>query len=1038
MAGRLSASTVLLLLVPLLVFVTLFASPDRAEAVSWKMSYTNSLSDTTPGAHGDVLSDLYIYQGSSNYGKLITTTAPPEWQVATDRELPNGASVGAILALTTLSISGGACASSVVVSIPFFKATNNIENTAEWIGDGTNLTTDNNNNGLPEAIDKYPSYLNDLYYNLKPRIRYYGFSNAVSGAPPSQLNFTVFSPGQFGGDLPAPAGYPAFPNPERGVSDSYGYLNYVQLDNPFQNAPSAITEFCTPLRTTTDLWGLTRGEGEVKTRCGNSLDDDGDGKVNDGCSARCGDGESSPCPAETSTDCANAVDDDGDGWVNDGCPFVPDLAGTEGTGPPELTAFCSNQCVNTTDDDVIDAGEGALGSATRRVNDGCPAVGAAETNCADSKDDDADGWVNDGCPQAGGSAEVDLTNADNDGDGFADDGCIVITDYCTNMIDDDLDGAVDEDCGLVRATNPAASKGLVVNNVPGNTHLFRAYGQSYYDEDDDGINNLEDSCPWTADRTVAAGDTSRELWAGPDGDVATLGDNECGTGTVDTDGYPITGFTGDSVDDDADCPNPGASCTLAVALGGCKGYCDDGCPFSGVNTKERDDDEDGLGHACDDDDTTADTDEDDDGYHNVQDNCPKVANGPAQAAVAGVGDQDDTDGDRCDETPGSALNDDPGDDSVVNDGCPTRWSPGQAGLIGNAETSGSGWCTDTLDNDNDGYVNDGCPMVGSVSESCVTVGNGPCEDSIGDACDTHPKTQDGSFAASIAVTAVCLGTDADGDGWCNDIDPNDTDATKTPEDTRVEYKVAGGSTLFTTNDVCGDHEWYVTGSDLLGGGAKIDNDKDGTANPAGGLCGDIASDDDDDGVMDVLDKCGKTGTSLVYNPEQLDTDKDGAGDACDSDDDNDYFSDVDEWRRATDQKNWNDPLNYDLTYDIGDARVNTGDVLRYGAAGILKPNAVGRYVWLLQSKTQSWKYDIINSTGLAQDDLEIVFSDLVTIIYAYDDQGGVWTCAPKKYTGYAETRWHCDRASGTLSSGHVLSVVSQSEAKKNVTSFTLE
>jgi Flp pilus assembly protein TadG len=54
------------------------------------------------------------------------------------------------------------------------------------------------------------------------------------------------------------------------------------------------------------------GEGESGAQCNNSVDDDGDGNVNDGCPAK--------GPAESGAQCDNAVDDDGDGKVNDGCP----------------------------------------------------------------------------------------------------------------------------------------------------------------------------------------------------------------------------------------------------------------------------------------------------------------------------------------------------------------------------------------------------------------------------------------------------------------------------------------------------------------------------------------------------------------------------------------------------------------------------------------------------------------------------------------------------------------------------------------------
>jgi hypothetical protein len=45
-------------------------------------------------------------------------------------------------------------------------------------------------------------------------------------------------------------------------------------------------------------------------------------------------------------------------------------------------------------------------AGTGLVNDGCPAVGAAESACASSADDDADGFPNDGCPQSGSFSEA--------------------------------------------------------------------------------------------------------------------------------------------------------------------------------------------------------------------------------------------------------------------------------------------------------------------------------------------------------------------------------------------------------------------------------------------------------------------------------------------------------------------------------------------------------------------------------------------------------------------------------------------------------
>ena len=66
---------------------------------------------------------------------------------------------------------------------------------------------------------------------------------------------------------------------------------------------------------------LDEGVSEAGTECTNSSDDDGDGKVNDGC-PKVG------TTSETGTQCNDAVDSDGDGYVNDGCPATSWLAST--------------------------------------------------------------------------------------------------------------------------------------------------------------------------------------------------------------------------------------------------------------------------------------------------------------------------------------------------------------------------------------------------------------------------------------------------------------------------------------------------------------------------------------------------------------------------------------------------------------------------------------------------------------------------------------------------------------------------------------
>jgi len=169
--------------------------------------------------------------------------------------------------------------------------------------------------------------------------------------------------------------------------------------------------------------------------------------------------------------CLNGLDDDGDTNVNDGCPK------------------------KATDDDTGDAAETTAG---RRVNDGCPAVGASEKDtagwCANDLDDDGDTTVNDGCDKVGDVAEsgaqcidpespacVNAIDDDPTDDGATptvNDGCPAkgaAETACNNDIDDDADTRVNDGCPKVGSSpeNPACAN----------------------DIDDDGDTLRNDGCP---------------------------------------------------------------------------------------------------------------------------------------------------------------------------------------------------------------------------------------------------------------------------------------------------------------------------------------------------------------------------------------------------------------------------------------------------------------------------------------------------------------------------------------------------------------
>jgi hypothetical protein len=108
------------------------------------------------------------------------------------------------------------------------------------------------------------------------------------------------------------------------------------------------------------------------------------------------------CPAVANAAQANA-DGDAFGDACDACPATAD----------------PNSCPDDDNDGFTDVNEGGTplcGANVNHdgnpvnddtlVNDGCPAVGPAEANCADTVDEDSDGAFNDGCPQIGSFSEA--------------------------------------------------------------------------------------------------------------------------------------------------------------------------------------------------------------------------------------------------------------------------------------------------------------------------------------------------------------------------------------------------------------------------------------------------------------------------------------------------------------------------------------------------------------------------------------------------------------------------------------------------------
>jgi gliding motility-associated-like protein len=308
------------------------------------------------------------------------------------------------------------------------------------------------------------------------------------------------------------------------------------------------------------------------------------------------------------------------------------------------------------------------------------------------------------------------------------------------------------------------------------------------DIDNDGILNVDDNCPTTAnpgqedvdndgigdvcDNCVNTANPGQE-----DGDNDGVGDvcDNCptianpgqedadanGTGDVCEDADSDGVF--DSVDNCVNTPNPGQEDGDGDGIGD---VCDN-CPTV-ANPGQEDADANGTGDVCEDADSDGvfdsidncvntpnpgQEDADNDGIGDVCDNCPNVAN-PGQEDVDADGtgdvcDDDDNDGvinseDNCPDDPntdqadndndgiGDVCDDDDDNDGVldVDDNCPTDANPDQA----DDDNDGIGDICDPINNndsDSDGIldVDDNCPDNPNADQSDID------QDGIGDVCD---------------------------------------------------------------------------------------------------------------------------------------------------------------------------------------------------------------------------------------------------------------------------------------------------------------
>lgn len=358
---------------------------DLARATTLVPTYSVTLTNSAPSANSNITVD-YLADSPDSFESHHVSFIPSAFGVATDAAVTDGARIGLITVSLVESTSNSPCSNSTAISYTLLDASTNTGVTvadtpripsASWPGF---LDADSNN--LPDAVDKYPNFLNTLFPGLTPRARSFGY---WLGAVNRAVNVLVFEPGTaLPGMSPIDAGL--------------GYVVVTVLQDP--TAPpvsSTVTGTCTVYHTLRFDRGLT----------GDNLDTPGNEANQIYRTNPASDG------SYTFMEYGRTIRDlDNDGIENtlDTCPSVSTLSWNPRISDP----------VGDPDGDGI-PGKDNLGIPGDQLlaGTGCDPTPMTDTG---SGDHDGDGFLNreDNCPLvANGLAEDSQADPDDDGIGSA-------------------------------------------------------------------------------------------------------------------------------------------------------------------------------------------------------------------------------------------------------------------------------------------------------------------------------------------------------------------------------------------------------------------------------------------------------------------------------------------------------------------------------------------------------------------------------------------------------------------------------------------
>jgi len=219
---------------------------DHAEGQTFDPVFDFQVTPLEPETPSDTKVNLDIPEGQVNFRATINYV-PAEWGIVRGDAIPVGAPVGELLSEAVLGLINAACNQKLPVGFDMLNATIDRSKTVSFEDlDGEDQTgerepntrdfaEDKDQNGLADAIDSYPDFL-DRVVDAQPIRRSAGIT-LVAGTP-VLLQFLVYEPGTLIDE--------DIPNDEE---LGFPLVTYLQNagDPDIVPAPGVITDFCSPL-----------------------------------------------------------------------------------------------------------------------------------------------------------------------------------------------------------------------------------------------------------------------------------------------------------------------------------------------------------------------------------------------------------------------------------------------------------------------------------------------------------------------------------------------------------------------------------------------------------------------------------------------------------------------------------------------------------------------------------------------------------------------------------------------------------------------